>query len=117
MIVDDSSYTFSPALYDFCLGSRILLIYPPQKKVPSPVLALCRSQVRGFYDINLVYRVQRGRLQPRYLAAVADGEGVFLAVFALHAAVSQPDVEGAIDGARILDGTGVEDRYGLFGVA
>ena len=90
---------------------------PPKKKVPSPGLALCRSQVRDIYAINLVYRVQRGRLQPRYLAAVADGEGVFLAVFALHAAVSQPDVEGAIDGARILDGTGVEDRYGLFGVA
>ena len=115
MIVDDSSYTFAPALYDFCLGSRILLIYPP--KVPSPVLALCRSQVRDIYAINLVYRVQRGRLQPRYLAAVADGEGVFLTVFALHAAVSQPNVEGALDGARILEGAGVEDRYGLFGVA
>ena len=99
MIVDDSSYTFAPALYDFCLGSRILLIYPPQKKVPSPVLALCRSQVRDIYTINLVYRVQRGRLQPRYLAAVADGEGVFLAVFALHAAVFEFDVDGAVERA------------------
>lgn len=99
MIVDDSSYTFAPALYDFCLGSRILLIYPPKKKVPSPVLALCRSQVRDIYTINLVYRVQRGRLQPRYLAAVADGEGVFLAVFALHAAVFEFDVDGAVERA------------------
>ena len=105
-----------PQPYTTSASVVVYFSYTPQK-VPSPVLVLCRSQVRDFYDINLVYRVQRGRLQLRYLAAVADGEGVFLAVFALHAAVSQPDVEGAIDGARILDGAGIEDRYDLFGVA
>ena len=70
-----------------------------------------------FYLSNLSIFPAHGHLCLCHLAAVADGEGVFLTVFALHAAVSQPNVEGALDGARILEGAGVEDRYGLFGVA
>ena len=80
---------------------------------------MTRSELLGAYPMRTSLSQGRsaGRLQLRYLAAVADGEGAFLTVFALHAAVSQPNVEGALDGARILEGTGVEDRYGLFGVA
>ena len=80
---------------------------------------MTRSELLGAYPLRTSLSQGRsaGRLQLRYLAAVADGEGVLLAVFALHAAVLEFDVEGALDGARILEGAGVEDRYGLFGVA
>ncbi|EFM01590.1 hypothetical protein HMPREF0658_1425 [Hoylesella marshii DSM 16973 = JCM 13450] len=43
-----------------------------------------------------------GRLQLRHRAAIADGEGVFRAVFAFYAPVFEPDVEGAL--GRAADG-------------
>ena len=107
-----------------CGLHRLPVVFRPFRACPMQTFltglagddALGTARGLPFANIPLA-GAQRGRLQLRYLAAVAQGEGVFLTVFALHAAVSQPNVEGALDGARILEGAGVEDRYGLFGVA
>ena len=52
-----------------------------------------------------------------HLAAVADGEGVFLAVFALHAPVLELDVEGAVERSTHGERAGGEDGLSTAGLA